>query len=348
LTVTDSNSNQDTDSLTISVSSAPSSTQLTLSSSTGPPAPDNGGTTNPAPGNHSYPNGENVQITALPNTDYRFSYWIGDVSPSAAYQDQATILMDSNKTISSIFCSRCGDVNGDLQVTPSDAQAAFDIFLGRMTDPSLCAQENADVNSDGTVANPSVTPGDAQAIFNTYLNLATLPSDCSAQTRSANTMLASLRVQAFPKNKLIIGNVKATFEEYLVVPIIIETPSSIDAFGFDFLFPSESLDFVALEETDFTRDFDQVDANMIEIGVLRVGGFKIAPEKNDSLNLLITLVFKVTNRMEESSFFTVIRTFDDLENAAVINGTITGEAEKSMLLDSNRNSRNFRKEIKIY
>jgi hypothetical protein len=42
-----------------------------------------GGTTNPAAGNYTYPNGTNIIITATPNAGYKFSYWVvsGDLTP---------------------------------------------------------------------------------------------------------------------------------------------------------------------------------------------------------------------------------------------------------------------------
>jgi putative pyrroloquinoline-quinone binding quinoprotein/fibronectin type III domain protein len=63
-----------------------------------------------------------------------------------------------------------GDANGDGSVTPGDAQAAFDYFLGIETPPH---PENCDVCPTFPDGDGSVTPGDAQAIFNVFLGLPT-------------------------------------------------------------------------------------------------------------------------------------------------------------------------------
>ena len=59
-----------------------------------------------------------------------------------------------------------GDVNGDGNITPADASAAFQLYLTKewddMTPGEKCA---ADFNSSG-----SVTPADASLIFQEYLN----------------------------------------------------------------------------------------------------------------------------------------------------------------------------------
>jgi len=135
--VTDSNSSTATDSLTITVTSPPAAeANLSISSLTGSPAPGSGGTTDPSPGSHSYAVGSSVQVKAEAKDDYRFAKWSGDVNSSDLYVPQITITLDKDKSISANFYTKCGDVNGDLSITPADAQAAFDIFLGKIANPT--------------------------------------------------------------------------------------------------------------------------------------------------------------------------------------------------------------------
>jgi len=47
---------------------------------------DSSGTTDPAPGSYSHPNGSTVSVNTVPNTDYRFSRWNGD-APSDILQE---------------------------------------------------------------------------------------------------------------------------------------------------------------------------------------------------------------------------------------------------------------------
>jgi len=61
-----------------------------------------GGTTDPAPGTHTYTANSSVEVTAIPNTDYSFDHWeldtinIGSTNPY-------TVLMDNNHTLKAVF-----------------------------------------------------------------------------------------------------------------------------------------------------------------------------------------------------------------------------------------------------
>jgi len=146
-----------------------SSFNLTISAVTGGPAPGFGGVSYPSPGNYTYNKDSEVSLSAIPNNGYRFSKWTGDLNITKTYDEEITISMDQNKDIISNFYTQCGDVNGDLAITPADSQDVFGIFLGTISDPTEAQKENADVNCDGTKTEPKITPADAQAIFDTEL-----------------------------------------------------------------------------------------------------------------------------------------------------------------------------------
>ena len=133
LTVTDPRGNKERTSITIQ---AYRPYRLSLSTNTGSPAPGAGGTTNPPPGDHSYAEGSTVQLSAVPYINYRFSQWWGDIAVTDTFRQNTAVVMDREKAASANFCVKCGDVNGDLAITPADAQAAFDIFLGRIANPT--------------------------------------------------------------------------------------------------------------------------------------------------------------------------------------------------------------------
>jgi len=59
-----------------------------------------GGTTNPSPDTHNYEYGEEVTVTAIPNSGYEFSGWSGDASGTT---NPITITMDSDKSITANF-----------------------------------------------------------------------------------------------------------------------------------------------------------------------------------------------------------------------------------------------------
>jgi uncharacterized protein (DUF362 family) len=64
-----------------------------------------GGTTDPAPGVTSYSPGTQVRVTALPRTGYLFDGWRGDLEGP---RNPATILMDSNKSLTADFERKSG------------------------------------------------------------------------------------------------------------------------------------------------------------------------------------------------------------------------------------------------
>jgi PKD repeat protein len=319
LTVTDSESSQAWNSLTIEVSSNPTFT-LNISSVTGSPAPANGGTTDPDPGSHSYSQGTSVQVKAVPNSDYRFSKWSGDVSSSNAYDEEISVTMDNDKSISGYFFTKCGDVNGDLSITAADAQSAFDIYLGRIADPTESEKENADVNCDGTATSPNVTPADAHAIFEKFIGRNELPCDCSCSSRAGT---GSTQMRQAPAVNLIINDIQVNQGEEILVTVIVDNFFNIKAFGFDLLFPSEILEYKGVEKAELKKNFLQLDANKIAEGLLRVGGYRSAPIMHHSPRVLITLIFRVTGEAKELISFIIINTVDDIRNASCKNRKLT-------------------------
>ncbi len=332
LTVTDANNNQASDSFAITATSATGIQQLLLSTVTGSPSPGNGGSTDPSPGSYSYPQGDSVSVTAIPNNNYRFSIWNGDVLTADSYNEQVTVNMNNDKSLTANFCAKCGDVNGDLNLTAADAQATFDLFLGRIADPTQCEIENADVSCNG-----KITPGDAQAIFNKYIKKGELPADCSGKTRTQLASYASFQSLKTPPIQLIIDHSPLTSDKYVFIPIILDNPLNIDAFGFDIQFPSKSLDFVNIETSELLQDFIQVDANLIEEGTIRIGGYSDSPLMIESPEVLITLVFRVKTNTFDPATIIINNTFDDLSNAMIRNGIITYKIEPEKIsIDSNR------------
>jgi hypothetical protein len=297
---------------------------LNIFALTGLPSPGKGGTTEPSPGSNSYFSRDSVPIKARPKTDYRFSKWTGDVSDPDIYKDEISILMDKSKSITANFCTKCGDVNGDLNITPGDAQVAFEIYLGKVANPTEYQKENADVNCDGAKKEPKVTPQDAQAIFEKYLGRSELPSDCSGKSRSE---VVSVQGGVISDVNLIINDIEVSRGEEVVLPVIIDNPFGIDAFGFDLIFPSDILEFVGVERTELLKGFNQVEGNEIRKGVLRVGGYGSEPIKSRSSAVLITLIFKVVSEPKKPSNLAIINRDDDLKNAAVRNGMIVAKKD---------------------
>lgn len=348
LSVTDSLSANATAVVSISVGSAISTATLSLAAETGAPASGQGGTTDPSPGIHSYRVGSAVQVNSKANTDYRFSKWTGDIVQTWMFNVATTITVDRNKSLSGTFCTKCGDVNGDLKITPADAQLAFDIFLRRIANPTWCELENGDVTCDGTQLAPKVTPADAQFIFHKFLRKQTVSSDCSGNSRAAT----SLQNLESPSVRLIIDHVTSTQSGDILVPIIVESASAVDAFGFDLVFSADALTYAGLEIAELTAGYNQLDGNVI-LGaapdqtaqipngrVLRVGGYTTQPAAQASSGVLVTLIFKATGKRKGPGPMSFVAAYDDLQNASLKKG-MTHPKNRSQSRRAERPARNI-------
>jgi PKD repeat protein len=292
LTVTDSRGNKESQSINIH---AYRTYRLSLATNTGSPPPGAGGTTNPSPGNHSYANGSTIQLSAVPYINYRFSQWTGDIAPSESFEPNTAVIMDRDKMATANFCAKCGDVNGDLTITPADAQTAFDIFLGKISNPTECQKENADVNCDGTKMNPKITPGDAQAIFDKYLGRSELPCACAGITRAS--ILSNNKISA---SNFIIDEIITSRDHEILVHILINASLPITAFGFDIAYSSDILEFIDIERSYLAKRYSQFDANEISQEIVRVGGYSSMLEKSQLINdIFAILIFKAKKNTAE-------------------------------------------------
>ncbi len=308
--------------LTLQITQDTATFDLSLSSATSAAVPGEGGTINPPDGNYTYPSGSTVQLIASANQNYRFSKWTGDVNSAEAFRDDISVTLDQNKALTANFFTRCGDVNGDLQLSPGDAQQAFDIYLGRINNPTEAQRENADVNCDGTKTNPLVTPGDAHAIFLEFLEIEELPGDCSCESRADDVTQASVQRSTRIDNTLRIDNLIGMPGQQILVPVIIDKPFNIKSFGFDVVFPSEHMNFVGVARTELTSDFVQMDAFQITEGVVRAGGYRNEPISHLSSGTLLILIFDIKASSPDGSLILITNPVDDLEGTQIVPGRI--------------------------
>ncbi|MFC2142079.1 PKD domain-containing protein, partial [Acidobacteriota bacterium] len=304
---------------------------LDLSMATSASVPGDGGSISPSSGTYSYPLGSSISLTANPNIDYRFSKWTGDVTDNQAYDKDITISMDRNRALTAHFFTKCGDVNGDLTLSPADSQEAFDIFLGKVSNPSISQMENADVNCDGTSILPMVTPMDAHAIFKKYLGTSELPGDCSCSSRTNEAPSSVSQIKYTMRSILQIEDIEAEPGETIFVPIQLDTPMSITSFGFDVIYPTDILRFEGVSKTELTKDFDQLGSNEISDGRVRIGGFRIDSLQNSSSGAFFMLVFKIRENASGTSLLIITNSVDDLENAYSEQGNIYVSEQKNNL-----------------
>jgi hypothetical protein len=300
-----------------------SSFNLTISAVTGGPAPGFGGVSYPPPGNYTYNEDSEVSLSAIPNNGYRFSKWTGDLNITKAYDEEITLSMDRDKDITVYFYTQCGDVNGDLAITPADSQDVFGIFLGTISDPTEAQKENADVNCDGTKTEPKITPADAQAIFENFLKISELPGDCSCKSRTAATGTSSIQSNSLSHGIITIKDIVTKSKKKITMPVVISNISEIKSFGFDLLYPSEQLKFIGIKRTPFTNDFNELNSNIITDGLIRVGGFGLTPIQSNTPKVLVKLIFQVIGEAGKAGLLTITNTVDALENVEVKTGRLS-------------------------
>ncbi|MEF8874741.1 MAG: CARDB domain-containing protein, partial [Candidatus Thermoplasmatota archaeon] len=73
------------------------------------------GTTEPGPGTHEYQKGEEIIVEAIPEEDWEFSHWSGDVSEEQEGAE-LTVVMDENRTLTAHFERIDHDVEYELTI----------------------------------------------------------------------------------------------------------------------------------------------------------------------------------------------------------------------------------------
>jgi hypothetical protein len=217
-------------------------------------------------------------------------------------------------------------VNGDLTITPADAQAAFEIFLGKIPNPTACQKENADVNADGTKTSPRITPLDAQLIFDKYLGRNDLPSDCSGNSRTSLAVCSCREGSATINYSIDV--LEKNPGDNIFFSIIVGPDSNIRSFGFDLQFPPYKLNLIELERTELTESFSQVGFHEVSPGLLRVGGYKANGKQDYSSGVLLTLIFRIIKPPIKANEFRIAATYDDIGSDSLRTGTIQKKAKE--------------------
>jgi len=89
---------------------------LTISTTTG-------GTTDPAPGSYTHPEGTSVTVTAIPDSGYEFDHWVLDGATRT--ENPITVLMDSDHTLTAYF-----------RLIPVEYTLTISTTTGGTTDPT--------------------------------------------------------------------------------------------------------------------------------------------------------------------------------------------------------------------
>jgi hypothetical protein len=101
----------------------------------------------------------------------------------------------------------------------------------------------------------------------------------------------------------------------MVVPVRVADTSAVTAFGLELRFSPESLRFVGVEPTELTRGFVSLDGAEIEPGMVRVGGFSLGSNQDESRGSLVRLIFE---KIGVGGEVEIVDATDDLENFTII------------------------------
>jgi hypothetical protein len=201
-------------------------------------------------------------------------------------------------------CPRLGDVNDSDNVTPGDAQAAFEIYLGR-SQPTLAQLTVADANcncpcdnKEHTEANNCITPGDSQWIFEHYLGLRVLPMCCADFTCGDASSLGDGSVfspmtgisPALEKREVYPLPTIARSRERVMIPVMIDNPLGVRNFGLEMYYPQDLLEYAGTLAAPLTQGFMHCRGDVETPGVVRIEGYgdtEIATQEAGSLSVVI-------------------------------------------------------------
>jgi Cohesin domain/Dockerin type I domain len=212
----------------------------------------------------------------------------------------------------SVSFYRPGDVNLDDDVTPGDAQIAFETFIFASALPSLQLAA-ADINTDG-----DVTASDAALIFGIYLPTG---GGLSAIMNSIN------RKPSAPPNTsgshFTISEAKSYVGQEVVLKAAVIGMVDVRAYGFDLTYDAGLLEFLGVDKTGtMSQAWSSILSNVIAPGKVRIGGYNgaIAPINGDGI--LINIRFKVKSDKPQTTTISITKLFDGLSGAAGHDGQV--------------------------
>ena len=227
---------------------------------------------------------------------------------------------ESNFTF--IPCQRLGDVSGEGEITPGDAQKAFEIYLG-VLEPDLCQEASCDANCDGITS-----PGDARDILNHYLGKIVLPV-CSAGDMEliGTTSERELARESWliPDEPVIYPLDTITQSGMRVnVPVIISNPEGKGSFSFEVNYAPEALEFIGLKRSSLTDCFEYVRGIKEFEGLVRIEGKTQMPIAERDLGSLVVLEFIIKREISGELPIFIINPGESLLDVEIGEGTVMG------------------------
>jgi len=257
-------------------------------------------------------------------------------------------------------CPRLGDVNDSDSVTPGDAQASFEIYLGRIQ-PTLAQLTVGDANcscpcadNEHTEANNCITPGDSQWIFEHYLGLRVLPMCCADFSCGSSSALSTYGDGSILSTGESIGPslekrvvyplpTIARSRERVKIPVMIDNPEGVRNFGLEMYYPQDLLEYAGTLVAPLAQGLMHVSGKVETPGVVRIEGIGDAGITTQEAGSLSVVVFHVREGVAGSAHIVLANFIGDILEAEAGSSTfvcgegLTGE-ERSLTLRRGRKS----------
>jgi len=199
-----------------------------------------------------------------------------------AYQDGIASMCPRSFETNFIYkpCPRLGDLNEDGNVTPGDAQKAFEIYLGRII-PTFSQLTTSDANCNGpcngmehTEQNNCTTPADAQWIFEHYLGKRILPLCCADYQCAEDTVmiLGETNIPSYEKREAYALPTIGNSGERMMIPVMVNNPEGVRYFSLEMVYPEDLLEFVGFLASPLTQGFEYVKGEEEVAGVVKIEG----------------------------------------------------------------------------
>jgi len=165
-----------------------------------------------------------------------------------------------------------------------------------------------------------VTPQDALDIFNAFLN--SQPVECPTSSQAQELALFTVIQKDI--------NAAERPEEFVKVPILVENPEGISAFGLGLSFSTKHFEFLSVSRTEVSKDWIALDGVEASSGTITIGGFHSEAINMSSPVAICEVNLKVKQENNGKGELRIENLIDDFASAAVSLGSFGTEVPQSI------------------
>jgi hypothetical protein len=208
-----------------------------------------------------------------------------------------------------------GDTDCDGDIDSDDALCALWAYvLGQVCSDECeceCCLLASDVSCDSRV-----TPDDALAILWTHVDSAGHPlNPCPV-----GAPLFWFAAEEYNNLTVSLDSVEGSAGNTVRMPVVINDPSGIDAFGLEITFPEDLLSFVEVAKTWLTQEWFALVGVERESGLITIGGLNTEGLTWNSSEAIANIVFEVRTVAQGEGNLNITEAVDDLSRSQLING----------------------------